>query len=190
MKIRELTAGDFNRLENFLSQLTPEIFDTWNRFGFSLNDFDAKEIAIKQCNLPINQGKGFVALNKNGEIVAYSYLKFFPEKKTKKHIASLGIVVAPDYQGKKIGKKLMLYMHAWAKKNDIKKIWLTTYFRNKPALCLYKKLGYQVEGVFMYDELGKYGWDHIVSMALMLDKKFDNAQTERRHSVMEIEKRI
>jgi len=186
--IRELTNKDADKLGRFLSGLSPEVFDVWNRFGFSIDDFSPKETAFKQCNLVASREKGFVALNKDREIIAYSYLRFFPEKKTKSHNASLGIVVASEYQGKGLGSRLMQYIHSWARKKGIKKIWLATYARNKAALHIYRELGYQVEGLFMYDECGKHGWDHVVSMALMLDEEFKNADKERGFVVDELMK--
>lgn len=187
IKIRELRQGDAGKLEEFFKCLTPEIYSKWNRFGFSLEDFDPALAARKQCNMDIDQEVGFITLDDDDSIAGYSYLRFFPEKRTKKHNASLGIVVAPGYQGKGVGNQLMLFMHDWAKTNGIKKVWLATYARNKNALRLYKKLGYQIEGIFMYDERSDEGWDHVVSMALMLDPEFKQAADERKLLMKEIE---
>ncbi|MGA1870272.1 MAG: N-acetyltransferase family protein [bacterium] len=186
--VRELTVDDVAKLERFLLLLPDTVYDLWNRFGFSSVDFTPKEVAYTQCTLPPSLEKGFIAINETEEAIAYSYLRFFPGKKTKKSNASLGIVVAPAYQGQGVGMKLMHHMHNWAKKNKIKKIWLATYSRNKPALNLYKRLGYEIEGIFVYDEFGHHGWDHVVSMALMLDEKLYNANEIRESIINEIEK--
>ena len=177
--IRKIRNSDALRLKEFLLGLGQEVFDLWNRFGYSLNANQAKKIAAKQCNLPPSKEIGLIALRQRAEICGYAYLRFFPEKKTKEHIATLGVVVSPQYQNMGIGKELILKLHDWAKRNGIKKIWLGTYMRNKQALHLYQGIGYQVEGIFMYDESGRHGWDHIVSMAFMFDKKFKDVKHQR-----------
>lgn len=181
IRIKQLNKKDYLRLAEFFMGLKAQVFDSWNRFGFSIHDFNPLSVAREMCNLPANKEKGFVCVNRDKKIIAYSYLRFFPDKPAKKHTVSLGIVVNQDYQNKGIGKQLMVFMHKWARKKGIKKIWLATYFRNKKALNLYRKMGYQAEGIFMYDEFGKFGWDHVVSLALMLDGKFRYAKRERRN---------
>lgn len=186
--IRELSTNDQKLLKNFLCSLSEETFACWNRFGFSIKDINPEEIAYKQCQLTGREEKGFISLSSDEEIAAYGYLRFFPDKQVKDHNASLGIVVADKYQRRGIGKELMLYMHQWAKTKGLKKIWLATYTENKAALALYKQLGYEVEGIFMYDEKGKSGWDHVVSMALLMDDNFKNSKQERKELIDEIEK--
>jgi len=178
--IRALGRGDGARLADFLKGLPDEVYDSWNRFGFSATDYDTKAAARRQCRAPRAEEVGFVAVDSGGRIIGYSYLRFFPGKENKRHNASLGIVVAAGHHGRGIGKRLMLHMHRWARRHGIKKIWLATYARNSRALRLYLGLGYEVEGIFMYDERGRRGWDHVVSMALMLDRSFCRARTERR----------
>jgi len=186
--IRNLRKGDSLKLEGFFKKLSPDIFVLWNRFGFSLHEFNPKKIAEEVCAAASSKEKGFICLDPLGDIVAYSYLRFFPKKITKKHNASLGIVVNQFYQGCGLGKRLMLYMHDWAKKNKLKKIWLATYSHNKKSLSLYKRLGYEIEGIFMYDELTSLGWAHVVSMALMLDKDLSDSKKKRRRLIEEVEK--
>lgn len=187
-RIRQLAKTDAGRLEGFLRNLGPRVIDLWNRFGYAPSDFDPKKVACVQCALSRRNERGFVALNHRSEIAAYSYLRFFPEKKRKAHNASLGIVVLPKYQNEGLGRRLMLEMHRWASENGIKKIWLATYSRNKAAIRMYRSLGYSVEGIFMYDELAPSGWDHVVSMAFMLDKKLKDAASERRRLMATIER--
>lgn len=184
--IRELKKEDSAKLEEFLRGLPDDVYDTWNRFGLSAAEIDLKETAQAQCRKLRSEEIGFVAADDADRIVGYAYLRFFSGKAAKKHNVSLGIVVAADQQGKSIGKHLMLHMHRWAERNGIKKIWLATYARNHKALKLYLGLGYEVEGVFMYDEQGKHGWDHVVSMALMLDKSFNRSRTEREALIAKI----
>ena len=52
---------------------------------------------------------------------------------------------------------------AW--KNGLEKIWLTVHYKNKKAIKLYKLLGFEVEGVFMNDEIFEEKHQIIISMA-------------------------
>jgi RimJ/RimL family protein N-acetyltransferase len=179
MRIRELRRKDTKGLTEFFRRLSPEIFVFWNRLGFSVRELMRNNMAEIICALEPRKERGFICLDNNKKVIGYSHLRFFPEKKTKRQSASLGIVVLEEFQNRGIGTKMMRYMHSWAKQKGITKIWLHVYTKNKKAIRLYKKLGYQIEGVFMYDELSRFGWDHTVSMALFLDRKFKDALPER-----------
>ena len=180
MQIKELKNTDAISLSRFFSELDDDVYKKWNRLGFRVKDIDARKAAEKQCSIPEKEEKGFVAVAENGEIIGYSYLRLFPEKPVKKHVASLGIVISQKHHSKGIGRKLMQYMHEWAERNGIKKIWLGTYSSNKNALALYKKYGYKVEGVFMYEELFDTGWEHVVSMAKFIGSEIKEPEKQRK----------
>lgn len=103
------------------------------------------------------------------KMVGFGILKFF-SKKTRKHVCQLGIVINDSYQGMGYGKDLGDKMINWAKENNFKKIWLTVYNDNIRAIKLYKKLGFQREGIFMYDEYFGNKPRHSLSMALFFDR--------------------
>jgi len=65
---------------------------------------------------------------------------------------------------------------AWAKK--IEKIWLTVYHDNLNAYKIYKELGFEVEGIFLYDEKFRGEFKHKISMAIF--KKHSNNESERK----------
>jgi RimJ/RimL family protein N-acetyltransferase len=98
-------------------------------------------------------------------MIGYGILRFF-SKETKKSICNLGIVISKNFQNQGIGKELADYMIYWAKKNDYKKIWLTVYADNLKAIRFYSKLGFQPEGIFMYDEYFGNNVRNSISMAL------------------------
>ena len=58
---------------------------------------------------------------------------------------------------------------AWKKKFE--KIWLTTYYDNKAALKIYRKLGFEVEGIFINEEKINGKPRQVVSMGLFKNKK-------------------
>lgn len=68
------------------------------------------------------------------------------EKYVLNHIGVLGISIAKEYRGKGLGKKLMNEIIELAKKELVptpKIIQLRVYTINKPAIALYKKLGFK-----------------------------------------------
>ena len=98
------------------------------------------------------------------KLIAYSFLSLF-EKSTKKHNCILGIVIGDNWQNKGYGKKICEKMIEDAWKNGLEKIWLTVHYKNKKAIELYKLLGFEVEGVFMNDEIFEEKYQTIISMA-------------------------
>lgn len=103
------------------------------------------------------------------KMVGFGILKFF-SKKTRKRVCQFGMVINDLYQGMGYGKILGERMISWAKEANFKKIWLTVYSENIRAIKLYKKLGFQKEGIFMYDEYFGNTPRHSLSMALFFDK--------------------
>ncbi len=57
---------------------------------------------------------------------------------------ALGILKNYRYQG--IGSKLMECLDRWAVENNIKRVELTVVCKNTPAINLYQKMGYKIEG--------------------------------------------
>ena len=179
MKIRELKQTDKKELKEFFLGLSKEYIYHWNRFGDVRNEKVAERVANEQVNKPLKQEKGFVAVSDREKIMGYSFLSFFQEKKQKRYTTSLGIVVGDRLQGKGIGSALPAYMLKSAKKGKMKKIWLGVYSDNKGAIKLYQKFGFEIEGIFMYDEYFDNKPRHIVSMALFLGKNFKNIKSSR-----------
>src|SRR4030067_2487322 len=103
-----------------------------------------------------------------GKMVGYSFLKFSP-KSTDKNICQFGIVIGESYQGKGYGDVLSKKTIDWAKNNKFKKIWLTVYSDNLGVFKLYKKIGFQTEGIFMYNWYSHGKFRHTISMALFFD---------------------
>lgn len=81
------------------------------------------------------------------------------QKRRHKHVGTLGIVIKKEFCGMGLGRLLIEYLIEWAKSNGItKKITLITRCDNYNAIELYKKLGFETEGVLKNEnyESGKY----------------------------------
>jgi RimJ/RimL family protein N-acetyltransferase len=147
--------------KKFLLDLNKQTQSTFNYFGvISLNTID--EILQKELSRK-DKLRYFVFLE--NELIAYSFLSLF-EKSTKKHNCILGIVIGDKWQNKGYGKKICEKMIEDSWKKGLEKIWLTVHHKNKKAIKLYKLLGFEVEGIFINDEIFEEKYQTIISMAL------------------------
>lgn len=81
-----------------------------------------------------------------GQIVGELSLKAISPRRAVKHVATLGMSVKQDWRGKGVGRALMTDAIAWAPSAGIKRIELYVYVRNAPAIALYERFGFTVEG--------------------------------------------
>ncbi|WP_129691620.1 GNAT family N-acetyltransferase [Gottfriedia acidiceleris] len=69
------------------------------------------------------------------------------------HKVEFGVCVLKEYWGYGIGKHLLKQSISWADSNDVHKINLCVLETNEKAINLYKKLGFEIEGVLKNDKL-------------------------------------
>lgn len=165
-KIKRLSNRHRKAFERFLSELDEETCRNYSHFGYQLTC--PSSIAAKVLNdVADHMTDGYVAL-KDSDVVGFGHLDRF-EKKEKRHVVKLGIVIAPGHRGKGVGRKLMEAIIDRARQAGVKKIWLATYANNTRALRLYRSLGFVTEGVFRKEELVGRQYRDVVSMAIFLD---------------------
>lgn len=63
------------------------------------------------------------------------------------HVAVLGIAIRNGFRHVGIGTELMNASFEWARENGIEKICLEVFSTNNNAISLYRKLGFEVEGI-------------------------------------------
>lgn len=69
------------------------------------------------------------------------------------HKVEFGVCVAKDFWGYGIGKNLLKKSIAWADSTGIQKMSLQVLETNEAAIHLYKKLGFEIEGILKKDKL-------------------------------------
>lgn len=62
------------------------------------------------------------------------------------HVASIGMMVAPEWRGRGVGSALMAAAIDWAERAGVEKLALSVYPDNAPARALYRKFGFVEEG--------------------------------------------
>ncbi|MDR6121295.1 ribosomal protein S18 acetylase RimI-like enzyme [Bacillus sp. SLBN-46] len=101
----------------------------------------------------------FLVAEVDGRIVGYSRCEGHDLKRFL-HKVEFGLGVLKDFWGYGIGKNLMKETISWADANGIKKIVLAGVVEtNEKAIELYKRLGFEIEGLMKNDRIlsdGKY----------------------------------
>jgi len=83
----------------------------------------------------------------DGEVVGTLGLHTFPNSPRRRHTGGIGMAVRDDWQGKGIGTALMQAAVDLAEKwLNLSRLELEVYTDNAPAIRLYEKFGFQVEG--------------------------------------------
>lgn len=141
--IRELQIED---AENFLNLLN--ITDT--ETTFMLYEKGERKTTIEQQRKNIQDGikKGILTfiLEDNKKLVGYVWGNIFTANR-KKHCMYLAVAILKEYTGKGYGTKLMNTLKKQAIENGINRLELEVSEKNKFAISLYEKLGFEVEGV-------------------------------------------
>lgn len=84
------------------------------------------------------------------------------------HIGRLGMGVLKDYRGQGIGKRLLAATIEEARRTGLEKIELSVYSSNGTAIGLYRKAGFEEEGLKKRGRLVDGIYDDVVLMALHL----------------------
>ena len=119
--------------------------------GFMLFAPDERNLApaslIKLIN-SINQTptSGFFIAEHENKILGYLLLKAETLSRTS-HRAQIAVGVHSKSRGKGVGTALFDYMIQWAKKSQLHRLELTVIEHNEQAVHLYKKMGFEVEGM-------------------------------------------
>ena len=111
----------------------------------------------------------FLVCEANEEIVGFSRCEG-NELKRMAHKLEFGVCVLKDFWGYGIGTNLLKESIKWADTNEIKKMTLNVLETNEKAILLYKKLGFEQEGVLKNDKLLSDGnYYHTVVMGRFND---------------------
>jgi RimJ/RimL family protein N-acetyltransferase len=94
----------------------------------------------------------FLVCEVNGRIVGFSRCEG-NDLKRMSHKVEFGVCVLKDFWGYGIGTNLLKETIKWADTSGIKKITLNVLESNEKAIMLYKRYGFEVEGVLKKDKV-------------------------------------
>jgi putative acetyltransferase len=84
------------------------------------------------------------------EVVGHISLHTFPNHPRRRHVGQIGMAVHGDWQGKGVGTALMQAVVDLADKwLNLSRLELTVFIDNEPAIRLYKRFGFTIEGTFV-----------------------------------------
>lgn len=93
-----------------------------------------------------NEKAGIFVAEENRGISGYMFVQ--NEKLNRiSHRAYIVVGIHSDSRGKGIGKALFAYMVDWAKEVSLHRLDLTVIAKNDIAIALYKKMGFEIEGI-------------------------------------------
>ncbi len=108
--------------------------------------YPSVEMWRKRLAEPLEGMYSFVACV-DGEVVGQLALHTNPNRPRRRHAAGIGMAVRDDWQGKGVGTALMQAAVDLADKwLNLSRLELEVYTDNEPAIRLYKKFGFQIEG--------------------------------------------
>ncbi|MEK4737209.1 MULTISPECIES: GNAT family N-acetyltransferase [Bacillus] len=100
----------------------------------------------------------FLVVEVHNRIVGFSRCEGSDLKRLS-HKVEFGICILKEFWGYRMGKSLLQQSINWADANEVKKIALQVLEINAKAIQLYKRLGFEVEGILKNDKRlsdGKY----------------------------------
>lgn len=125
-----------NQLASFFELIEQKGEDRY----FHPHPFDRKKAG------QLSQYKGrdlYFVQSSDKNICGYGMLRGWDEGYS---VPSLGIIIHPDYRGKKLGEKFMVFLHDQARRKGADRIMLKVYPDNLNAIALYRKMGYVFSG--------------------------------------------
>ena len=85
-----------------------------------------------------------------------------------RHVATLGIAVAADHRGKRIGTALMAEAFRWGRSVGVEKIMLSVYPHNDAAIALYRRFGFVEEGRLVGHSRKSSGYEDEILMSVWI----------------------
>ncbi|MBO8157166.1 MAG: GNAT family N-acetyltransferase [Bacillaceae bacterium] len=148
--IRSAQEEDANNLSEVRLQIDGETenLDREQGEGY-IDEIGFKQLIKDDTNSSNNL---FLVAEVNGRIAGFSRCEG-TQLKRMAHKVEFGVCVLKEFWGYGIGKNLLKESIDWADSTGIKKITLNVLETNEKAIMLYKKYGFEVEGILKKDKL-------------------------------------
>ena len=134
---RVITKNDFDSVYDIYMNDSVNPFMSWEKV--SKQDFEV-------CFDDLLSRDEFLAFEEDGNLLGL--VTVIRGKWRKKHVASLGsLAVSPSHQNKGVGRRMMSLLIDRLRDEGIRRLELTVDSDNLAAIHLYRKLGFQQEGI-------------------------------------------
>lgn len=177
MNIVQIKSGKKIILREPIESDAKEIIDFYNMVGgetsylsFERGEYQLSEEgqinSINNINKSINNT--MILAMRHSEIVGIGTISS-NQKIKGRHVGELGIVIKEEFCNLGLGRIMMEYLIDWCKYNNItRKISLSVREDNPRAIALYKKCGFEVEGILKNETYLDGEFFNIVIMGLIL----------------------
>lgn len=106
---------------------------------------DLEAFKKKMSELKLNSGLLLMAEDE-GEVIGFLRADRGRQKRIN-HVAYITIGILKEYRGRGIGTALLEALEQWSKENGISRMELTVMCHNVEGIRLYRKNGFEVEGI-------------------------------------------
>lgn len=144
MIVKEVTASDAERLAILIQQV-----DESSRYML----WEARERNIQtKAQLRMIESMGaaenstILAAESESDLVGY-ILAIGGNARRNRHSAYIVIGISKEHRGQGTGTKLFEELEDWASNHNIHRLELTVATQNEAGLSLYKKMGFEIEGI-------------------------------------------
>jgi RimJ/RimL family protein N-acetyltransferase len=147
--IESATVEDAENIISFIKQVEIEtdfLLREADEFNMTLEN--EKSFIDSKRN---NEKEIFLAAKINGKIVGTLGFASSPYNRCK-HKGQFGIAISKDFWGYGIGCKMLSLLVDWADRSGLTKITLEVDSNNERAIALYRKFGFEEEGLLKYDK--------------------------------------
>lgn len=144
MQIREATPNDAEKFLNLVMEVESKadymLFEAGERKTTVDQQRKQLEMIEKKENATI------LLAEEKGELIGY-LITIGGTAQRKKHTAYIVVGVLEQHKGKGIGTALFQQLDRWAVIHSIVRLELTVVTQNEAGVRLYKKMGFEVEGI-------------------------------------------
>jgi putative acetyltransferase len=141
--IRRTEPSDYEAIHRILAD--PKV--VWGTLQLP---FPSLEEWRKRLAEPTESLYSLVACVENEEVVGQLSIQTFPDRPRRRHVGYLGMAVRDDWQGKGVGTALMEAAVDLAENwLNLTRLELEVFVDNTPAIKLYEKWGFKVEGTLV-----------------------------------------
>ncbi|MCA0987596.1 GNAT family N-acetyltransferase [Guptibacillus algicola] len=165
MKIREIQVADAEAFSSLRNTVDAE--SQYMLFEADERKYDVEQEKKKLQSMLKSETSTIYVAQQDDELVGY-LVAIGSDAKKKQHAVYLVIGVLEKYRGTGVGTALFSTLEEWANERSIHRIELTVATPNEGGLALYKKFGFEVEGLKRHSLLidGEYVDEYYMSKLL------------------------
>lgn len=164
--IKKAIYKDAQKLLDYMKLMT---YQSQDFISVDINEVSSFTLSFEQDFLANINGHMFVVCDEHDNFIASADLRY-SKRNSVKHVCSFGISVLKDYQGIGVGYNLLKFIIKKAVEDNKEKIELDVISNNDKAISLYKKLGFEVEGVKVNSIIKNNKKLDLVFMGMQLNK--------------------